>query len=238
MSFLLFCFVLFLLSFVHKWWSVLPLQFPVVQLHPSQMQRYNPTDCSDKGQCASTVDFIFFYVLQYSPRNMFLSPVSELSRNEKKCFLASFARSTSHTVLWKKLISGNRGVAEDTATSSQISHNILSQTEHNMFIPPPPSNMEFLLKFLDLQNIFWTCSPNCSSWAGGWALVAEVWSHTLFSTCATRQQTLCSLLLFSTAQFWPVNTGWWKISTNCTDDCSFQYYTMILVLIWYYTMMS
>lgn len=104
--------------------------------------------------------------------------------------------------LWKKLICGNRGVAEGTATSSQISHNILSQTEPNMFIPLPPSNMEFLLKFLDLQNIFWTCSPNCSSWAGGWALVAEVWSHTLFSTCVTRQQMLCSLLLFSTAQFW------------------------------------
>lgn len=154
---------------------------------------------SDKGQCASTVHFIFFHVLQYSPRNMFLSPVGELSRNEKTCFLA---RSTSQTVLWKKLICGNRGVAEGTATPSQISHNILSQTEPNMFIPPPPSNMEFLLKFFDLQNIFWTCSPNCCSWAGGWALVAEVWSHTLFSTCATRQQMLCSLLLFSTAQFW------------------------------------
>lgn len=67
---------------------------------------------------------------------MFLSPVGEISRNDKKSFLASSARSASQT-------------AGCTATSSQISRNILSHKEH-MFI----SDMGFLLKFLDPQTIF------------------------------------------------------------------------------------
>lgn len=85
---------------------------------------------------------------------MIPSPVGELSRNEKK-------KKKSDSVM-KTPISGHRDVTEGAATSSQISHNILSHIEHGMFIPPPASYVEFFLEFLDLQNIFCPCSLTCS----------------------------------------------------------------------------
>lgn len=137
-------------------------------------------------------------MLQYSPRNMFLSPVGELSRNEKKCFLASFSLAPPLRQCYEK-----NSFVETVVLQKVLLHLPRSVTTSSVRLNPTCSFLHHLLIWsFYIIYIFWTCSPNCSSWAGGWALVAEVWSHTLFSTCATRQQMLCSLLLFSTAQFW------------------------------------
>lgn len=139
-------------------------------------------------------------MFQYSPHNMFLSPVSELSRNEKKCFLASFARSTSQTVLWK------HSFLETVVTLKVLLHLPRSVTTSSVTLNPTFLHhlliWSFCWSFLICKTYFELALQTVAH-----ELEVELWllkcGLTHSSARVQQGNRGCALFcFFSTAQFW------------------------------------